>query len=97
MKDKIDKLDSELKSVVQKYENNAPEFNNDFKSIFDRFSYFSSLKTGYTTDLNSLIEPFLLENEKQMTIHEKSYMNSMIRKHERTLLYGFKFPSDTEQ
>jgi fructose-1,6-bisphosphatase len=97
MRKKIDKLDSELRLVVEKYENNAPEFKHDFTSIFDRFSYFSSVKKEFITELNFYIEPFLSENEKQMTIDEISYLNSMISKHERTLLYGFKFPSDLEK
>jgi len=97
MKEKIDSIDSELKLIVQKYENKAPDFNGGFESMFDRFSYYNSIKTEFITEINSIIDPFLSENQKVMSISEISYLNSIIRKHERNILYGFKFPSDMEQ
>tara|TARA_B110000240_G_C13296528_1_gene366599 strand:+ start:173 stop:466 length:294 start_codon:yes stop_codon:yes gene_type:complete len=97
MKKKIDLLDSELNSIVKKYENKAPNFEGDFKSTFDRFLHYNSIKTEFITELNLFINPFLLENEKEMSVSEKSYLNLMIKKHERNAIYGFSFPSDLEQ
>jgi len=97
MKEKIDSLDSELNLIVQKYENKAPEFKGGFESMFDRFSYYNSIKKEFITEINSLIDPFLTENQSKMSIREISYLNSIISKNERKVIYGFKFPSDLEQ
>lgn len=94
MTDKINLLDSELSNISSKYTGKAPDFKGDTKSVADRFSYYSSIKLEFITELNSIINPFLKENQSKMTMKEIDVLNSIIRKHERSVIYGFNFPSD---
>ena len=97
MKNKRDELDLELNLIVKKYENKTVQINNDLEKVFDRILFYKSIEKEFVTDLNSLINPFLLKYEKEMTTDEKAYLNSIISKHERNMVYGIKFPSELDE